>query len=58
MMSRQAISYATIKCGKTECAWWDDSYDNGRCSIVTIAKNLDYVADLCDGTRTLFVRNV
>lgn len=45
-------------CCQHLCAWWDNDYDEGRCSIVTISKNLDYVADVCDGTRTLFVRNV
>ena len=58
IMSRQ-VNFCNISyCEEQLCAWWDDDYDNGRCCIFTLVKNLDYVADVCDGTRTLFVKEV
>lgn len=57
ILSRRTTT-CSVKCSKKECAWWDDTYEDGRCCIVTIAKNLNYVADVCDGTRTLFTREV
>ena len=47
-----------VLCYKEKCAWWDDTYDEGKCCIFTITKNLNYVAEICEGTRTLFVREV
>lgn len=43
-------------CKEDSCAWWDDTYDNGKCCIFTIAKNLNYTANIRNGTKTLFVR--
>lgn len=48
--------YSTANCQKEECAWWDQDYE--RCCMISIAKNLDSITEVCEGQRTVFVRSV
>lgn len=43
-------------CDKDSCAWWCEL--TKQCAVKQIADNLDAVADMSSGQRTLFVREV
>lgn len=53
MMSFQKERYNWIECTK-KCAWYDHKNDN--CGIFSIINHMGLITEVCDGSRTLFVR--
>lgn len=53
MMSYHRVNYQDIECNGM-CAWYD--HQREKCCIFSIMKHVELMTEVCDGSRTLFVR--